>query len=153
MSDTKISEAAVEAAEVAFSGKEGWPSDMQMRAALEAALPHLHPQPAELAFDVGAMLTACVPGGSIVDPQVVADNIRAWFADQKPAELAEQQIQPVNADEAPFGLTTAEKVAWARGANDAIKEYALAATGKQQVGEVQDKEVQPVAHSDSQWIK
>lgn len=33
-------------------------------------------------------------------------------------------VRPVNADEAPFGLTTAEKVAWARGANDAIKEYA-----------------------------
>ncbi|OWQ53975.1 hypothetical protein CEE60_09950 [Stenotrophomonas maltophilia] len=49
------------------------------------------PQPAELSFDVEAMLTACVPGGRIVDPQVVADNIRAWVADRKPAELAEQQ--------------------------------------------------------------
>ncbi len=57
-----------------------------------------HPLPASsasplsgLAFDVEAMLTACVPGGSIVDPQVVADNIRAWAAERKPAELAEQQ--------------------------------------------------------------
>ena len=49
------------------------------------------PQPAELAFDVEAMLAACVPGGNIVDPQVVADNIRAWAAERKPAELAEQQ--------------------------------------------------------------
>lgn len=49
------------------------------------------PQPAEPSFDVEAMLTACVPGGRIVDPQVVADNIRAWVADHKPAELAEQQ--------------------------------------------------------------
>lgn len=29
--------------------------------------------------DLEAMLEACIPGGSIVDPQVVADNIRAWF--------------------------------------------------------------------------
>ncbi len=38
--------------------------------------------------DVDNLLADCVPGGSITDPQVVADNIRAWFA--KPAELAEQ---------------------------------------------------------------
>jgi hypothetical protein len=57
-----------------------------------------HPRPtssasrsAELAFDAEAMLTACVPGGSIVDSQVVADNIRAWAADRKPGELAEQK--------------------------------------------------------------
>lgn len=57
-----------------------------------------HPLPAssasrsaELAFDAEAMLTACVPGGSIVDPQVVADNIRAWVADRKPGELADQK--------------------------------------------------------------
>lgn len=39
--------------------------------------------------DVDNLLADCVPGGSITDPQVVADNIRAWFA--KPADLAEQQ--------------------------------------------------------------
>lgn len=31
-------------------------------------------------IDVEAMLTACVPGGSICDPQQVADAIRAYFA-------------------------------------------------------------------------
>lgn len=50
------------------------------------------PQPAELAFDVEAMHTACVPGGSIVDPQVVADNVRAWAAERKPAELADASV-------------------------------------------------------------
>ncbi|WHQ45921.1 hypothetical protein [Alcaligenes faecalis] len=30
-------------------------------------------------IDVEKMLVDCVPVGSIVDPQVVADNIRAWF--------------------------------------------------------------------------
>ncbi|WP_312708647.1 hypothetical protein [Stenotrophomonas sp.] len=57
--------------------------------AVSAALPLL--PPAKLSFDVEAMLSACVPGGSIVDPQVVADNIREWAAERKPAELAEQQ--------------------------------------------------------------
>lgn len=92
MTDTRISDAAVEASESAFASKEGWPYDIQMRAALEAALPHLHPQPAELSFDVDAMLAACVPGGSIVDPQVVADNIRTWAAHRKPAELAHASV-------------------------------------------------------------
>lgn len=39
--------------------------------------------------DVDKLLADCVPGGSITDPQVVADNIRAWFA--QPAEPAEQR--------------------------------------------------------------
>lgn len=46
---------------------------------------------------VEAMLTACLPGGSIVDPQAVADSIRAWFADRKAAELTEQQGDAVGA--------------------------------------------------------
>lgn len=33
-------------------------------------------------FNVEAMLAACVPGGDIADPQVIADNIRNWFANQ-----------------------------------------------------------------------
>ncbi len=90
MSEAKISEAAVHAALVEWIANRGTAQE-DMRAAITAALPHLHPQPAELAFDVEAMLTACVPGGSIVDPQVVADNIRAWAAERKPAELDEQQ--------------------------------------------------------------
>lgn len=95
MSDTNISDTVVEAAISAYRSAFEWTDRLDrdaMRAALAAALHYLHPQPAELSFDVEAMLTACVPGGSIVDPQVVADNIRAWFADRKPAELAEQQV-------------------------------------------------------------
>ncbi|WP_175706793.1 hypothetical protein [Burkholderia ambifaria] len=39
--------------------------------------------PAQVAthFDVEAMLRACVPGGDIVDPQRVCDNIREWFTE------------------------------------------------------------------------
>ncbi|HGM6773282.1 TPA: hypothetical protein ACKQAW_003891 [Stenotrophomonas maltophilia] len=33
-------------------------------------------------FDLEGMLAACVPGGDIADPQVIADNIRRWFAAQ-----------------------------------------------------------------------
>ncbi|QDY50450.1 hypothetical protein [Stenotrophomonas maltophilia] len=46
------------------------------RAALSA-----QPYPAR-SFDLEAMLAACVPGGDIADPQVIADNIRHWFAAQ-----------------------------------------------------------------------
>ncbi|HEL7630564.1 TPA: hypothetical protein UL921_002395 [Stenotrophomonas maltophilia] len=41
-------------------------------------------------FDLESMLAACVPGGDIADPQVIADNIRRWFAAQpSPAVQAE----------------------------------------------------------------
>lgn len=33
-----------------------------------------------MAIDVEAMLRACVPGGSICDPQKVADSIREYYA-------------------------------------------------------------------------
>ncbi|MCU1123568.1 hypothetical protein ABK045_20385 [Stenotrophomonas pavanii] len=33
-------------------------------------------------IDLEAMLAACVPGGDMADPQVIADNIRHWFAAQ-----------------------------------------------------------------------
>ena len=39
-------------------------------------------------IDVEALLEACVPGGSICDPQSVADSIRAWFAAQEEAVRA-----------------------------------------------------------------
>lgn len=83
----------------------------ELETALAAALPHLHPQPAELSFDVDAMLAACVPGGSIVDPQVVSDNIRAWVADRKPAELAEQQgYAPIDVTDPWRGLYQAARL-------------------------------------------
>lgn len=53
---------------------------------LTAVLPHLGG--ASTHFDVDALLAACVPGGSIVDPQVVADNIRAWVAGRPPGPQA-----------------------------------------------------------------
>lgn len=40
---------------------------------------HASPRSEPARHDLEAMLEACIPGGSIVDPQVVADNIRAWF--------------------------------------------------------------------------
>lgn len=46
----------------------------RLRAALSA-----QPHPPS-SFDLEAMLAACVPGGDIADPQVIADNIRHWFA-------------------------------------------------------------------------
>jgi len=49
-------------------------------AAWRAALSAQPSQPSS--FDLEAMLAACVPGGSIVDPQVIADNIRHWFSAQ-----------------------------------------------------------------------
>jgi len=97
-----------------------------------------------LDFDVEAMLTACVPGGSIVDPLVVADNIRAWVADRKPAELAEQQgveLPPLpEAIEAEFAIPGASPVSVYTAAQ--MQDYAwtaLAATSKQQVGEAQEQ--------------
>lgn len=39
------------------------------------------PSPSSI-FDLEGMLAACVPGGDIADPQVIADNIRRWFAAQ-----------------------------------------------------------------------
>lgn len=46
----------------------------------DAIIPAQASKPSSL--DLEAMLATCVPGGSIVDPQVVADNIRHWFAAQ-----------------------------------------------------------------------
>lgn len=52
----------------------------QMRDYARAAL-SAQPHPPS-SFDLEAMLAACVPGGDIADPQVIADNIRHWFAAQ-----------------------------------------------------------------------
>ncbi|NIF72774.1 hypothetical protein F3J16_21685 [Burkholderia sp. Ap-962] len=40
-------------------------------------------------LDTEQMLRDCVPGGDIVDPQLVCDNIRAWFDDRAPDAEAE----------------------------------------------------------------
>ncbi|WP_423177431.1 MULTISPECIES: hypothetical protein [unclassified Stenotrophomonas] len=52
----------------------------QMRDYARAALSAQPSRPSSL--DLEAMLAACVPGGDIADPQVIADNIRRWFAAQ-----------------------------------------------------------------------
>ncbi len=39
--------------------------------------------------DIEQMLRECIPGGSVCDPQKVADDIRAWFA-----ALSEQRAEP-----------------------------------------------------------
>lgn len=48
--------------------------------------------PAQVAtqIDIETMLRACVPGGDIVDPQLVCDNIREWFAEHG-AQVANRQ--------------------------------------------------------------
>jgi len=40
-------------------------------------------------IDIEQMLRDCVPGGDIVDPQLVCDNIRGWFADHAQAVAAD----------------------------------------------------------------
>ncbi|MDR8087834.1 hypothetical protein KPB05_10210 [Burkholderia gladioli] len=41
--------------------------------------------PVATSIDIEQMLRDCVPGGDIVDPQLVCDNIRSWFEDHAPA--------------------------------------------------------------------
>ncbi|MBR7929441.1 hypothetical protein [Burkholderia ambifaria] len=57
------------------------------------------PAPASAPVDVEAMLRACVPGGDIVDPQLVCDNIREWI-DEHRAQAS-----------APVGLTAEQREA------------------------------------------
>ncbi|QHB72115.1 hypothetical protein [Stenotrophomonas sp. 364] len=101
-------------------------------------------------IDVDNMLADCVPGGSITDPQAVADNIRAWFA--KPADLAVQKedgslstseggrryvadffVRELRRHDFTRYITTTLAADFAC----ALAQH-LAATGKQQVGEVQE---------------
>lgn len=49
----------------------------EIAAGYQAMLAASHPPPTE---DVEQMILDCVPGGSICDPQQVADNLRAWVA-------------------------------------------------------------------------
>jgi hypothetical protein len=60
-----------------------WEEDRRaFEVGLTAALPFLAGACAPI--DVEAMLIACVPGGDVVDPQKVADNLRNWFAANAP---------------------------------------------------------------------
>ncbi|HEL4104652.1 TPA: hypothetical protein UM352_004048 [Stenotrophomonas maltophilia] len=66
------------------AGATGLPFEgIARRHAVCAAFAALSAQPSRpSSFDLEAMLAACIPGGDIADPQVIADNIRHWFAAQ-----------------------------------------------------------------------
>lgn len=54
------------------------------------------------AVDVERMLSACVPGGTIVDPQAIADNLRAWFAaSPEPPTAADSRRCTCHPDDSP----------------------------------------------------
>lgn len=103
MSDTKISEAAVEAAFQAYIDHDDT-VESSIRAALAAALPHLHPQPAELAEQQGDARSQCEAWA-----QSKGMNTSRW----KDGKYMSRYVQ--------------EK--WE------VWQAALAATGKQQVGD------------------
>ncbi|MDI9249037.1 hypothetical protein QMZ25_10600 [Stenotrophomonas sp. RS-48] len=64
------------------------------------------PSPSSI-FDLEGMLAACVPGGDIADPQVIADNIRRWFAAQpSPGGWGEVTDEMVKAALGPTGWST-----------------------------------------------
>lgn len=59
-----------------------------------------------MTIDVEKMLRETVPGGSVCDPQKIADSIRVWFAANGGTQIpaASTQLGPVDAD-AYFGKT------------------------------------------------
>ena len=108
------------ALDVARRFTEEW--DPQRRASLQVAIVQAiraaRAQPAELAFNLDAMLASCVPGGSVVDPQVVADNIRAWLTHHKTAASTEKQTWeiriPARNNLDPISVFVQDQ-AWGRG--------------------------------------
>lgn len=108
------------ALDVARRFTEEW--DPQRRASLQVAIVQAiraaRAQPAELAFNLDAMLAACVPGGSVVDPQVVADNIRVWLTHHKTAASTEKQTReiriPARNNLDPISVFVQDQ-AWGRG--------------------------------------
>ncbi|MEX3556940.1 MAG: hypothetical protein VB135_00445 [Burkholderia sp.] len=90
--NSSITQSAIDAGALALSqhsrGSEV-PREEERRVVevvLTAVLPHFGGPSVQV--DVEALLAACVPGGSVVDPQVVADNIRAWAAGRLPGPQA-----------------------------------------------------------------
>lgn len=63
-------------------------------------------------IDIEQMLHDCVPGGDIVDPQLVCDSIRSWFEDR-----ASVAAQAVAADGAAMDEPVSPYVAWRMHAN------------------------------------
>lgn len=149
MSDTKISEAAVEAAHAAYWAHPDDSGEDRpcIRAAIAAALPHLHPQPAELAEQQGVECGYVIADGTgekfmawgQVGPEWTADRSAAlWLVRRADAEAlaAENEdawlILPVERCALPPAGWSCTLMAGHAGPCPT-----LAATGKQQVGEVQ----------------
>lgn len=109
-------------------------------------------------INVEAMLVACVPGGSVVDPQLVADNLRAWFSETgKPAGNQEGDgMGPFlnDAVTAASLLRTGHqsKPLADRISNEAFRLRALAATDKQ-VGGVHPDHAAVDAFADAMKVK
>lgn len=67
-----------------------WPTGTNLLHAGQARqmLEHVLAAPRQpTTFDTEALIRACVPGGSICDPQQVADAIRAYVAPRQPGEV------------------------------------------------------------------
>lgn len=140
MSDTNISEAAERLERAYIAGMdEEFRDDLRF---LLDALPHLHPQPAELAEQQGVDLLklweATEKLGSMFDEhlQRFANALAATGKQQVGEVLTDTYVQTVP--------DKCDRIVW-RG-----HYYHLPI---KQAGEVQANQVQPVAHSDSQWIK
>lgn len=83
--------------------------------------------PSHVRFDVEAMLAVCVPGGSVADPQSVADSIREWFAE--PGALMNDavgwsQLRAVEFTEAVHRALCVHAPALSKRKRDAISSYA-----------------------------
>lgn len=106
------------------------------------------PSPSSI-FDLEGMLAACVPGGDITDPQVIADNIRRWFA---------AQPSPGGQGEVRIPLPTPGNGEWSDGWN-ACREAMLRGEGealaaRQPVGEPAMYQVRPRSFEDGEgWRK
>lgn len=81
--DSFVNAIACDLEEGGFRQVSGTTLRRTLTEAVSAALPLLQGLTEDPSFDVESMLVACVPGGNVVDPQLVADNIRAWCADPK----------------------------------------------------------------------
>ncbi|MFY4709945.1 hypothetical protein [Burkholderia glumae] len=86
---------------VAYSDVAYAPPEIAYRAMLDAAPAAPVASPS---IDTEQMLRDCVPGGDIVDPQIVCDNIREWF-EGRAAVAAQAVAAPVaEAEPAPDPL-------------------------------------------------
>ncbi|MCA8326236.1 hypothetical protein LGN29_39395 [Burkholderia cepacia] len=66
--------------------------------------------PAQVAtqIDIETMLRACVPGGDIVDPQLVCDNIREWVAEHGAQVATRRGLTEIEYEKVRLGLHAAK---------------------------------------------